>query len=186
MHLLLAFAPFILFVLIERLAGIPAGLAAGAAASAFLVIHDLLTPGRGIKLLELGTFVLFGLLTLYALAIDPPWSIAAVRLRVDAGLMLIVLASLALRQPFSLQYARDSVDRAHWDSPGFLHVNYVISAAWAIAFGMLVLADIAMAYVPALPHAAGIVVTVAALYAAGWFTGWYPEQQRVGERTRRT
>jgi hypothetical protein len=186
MHLLLAFAPFILFVLIERLAGIPAGLAAGAAASAFLVIRDLLTPGRGIKLLELGTFFLFGLLTLYALAFNPPWSIAAVRLRVDAGLMLIVLASLALRQPFSLQYARDSVDRAHWDSPAFLHVNYVISAAWAIAFGMLVLADIAMAYVPALPHAVGIVVTVVALYAAGWFTGWYPERQRVGERVGRT
>jgi hypothetical protein len=185
-HLLLAFAPFILFVLIERLAGIPAGLAAGAAASAFLVIRDLLTPGRGIKLLELGTFFLFGLLTLYALAFNPPWSIAAVRLRVDAGLMLIVLASLALRQPFSLQYARQSVDQAHWDSPGFLHVNYVISAAWAAAFAVLVLADLMMVYVPALPHEGGVVVTLVALSAAAWFTSWYPEQRRGQERAGRT
>jgi len=183
MNLLLAFAPFILFVIVERLAGIPAGLAAGAAVSAFLLIRDLLTPGRGVKLLELGTFFLFGLLTLYALAMNPLWSIAAVRLRVDAGLMLIVLASLALRQPFSLQYARESVDQEHWDDPAFLHINYVISAAWAAAFGVLVLADIVMAYMPALPHAGGVVATVLALAAAAWFTGWYPEQHRVAERS---
>lgn len=183
MNLLLAFAPFILFVIVERLLGIPAGLAAGAAASAFLLVRDLLTPGRSIKLLELGSFFLFGLLSLYALAMQPLWSIAAVRLRVDAGLMLIVLASLALRQPFSLQYARDSVDREHWDSPHFLQVNYVISAAWAVAFGVLVLADIVMAYMPWLTHAGGVVATVLALAAAAWFTGWYPQQRRVLERT---
>jgi len=179
MNLLLAFTPFILFVVVERLAGIPAGLAAGAAASAFLVIRDLLTPNRSIKLLELGTLFLFGLLTLYALAFNPSWSIAAVRLRVDAGLVLVVLASMALRQPFSLQYARESVDPSLWDSPAFLHINYVISAAWAIAFGVLVLADVVMVYMPALPHAVGIVATVAALYAAAWFTGWYPDRHRV-------
>jgi hypothetical protein len=177
MNLLLAFAPFIVFVIVERLAGIAAGLGAGAAVSAFLLIRDLLTPGRGIKLLELGTFFLFGFLTLYALAMHPQWSIAAVRLRVDAGLMLIVLASMALRQPFSLQYARESVARQHWGSPAFLHSNYVISAAWAAAFGVLVLADIAMAYMQALPHAGGVVATAAALAAAAWFTGWYPEQR---------
>lgn len=178
MNLLLAFAPFIVFVVVERLAGIPAGLGAGAAVSAFLLIRDLLTPGRGVKLLELGTLFLFGFLALYALAMNPRWSIAAVRLRVDAGLMLIVLASMALRQPFSLQYARARVDREHWDSPEFLQVNYVISAAWAVAFGVLVLADIVMATMPALPHAGGVAATVVALAAAAWFTGWYPEQRR--------
>ena len=178
MNLLLAFAPFIVFVVAERLAGIPAGLGAGAAVSAFLLIRDLLTPGRGVRLLELGTLFLFGFLALYALAMNPRWSIAAVRLRVDAGLMLIVLASMALRQPFSLQYARERVDQLHWDSPEFLQVNYVISAAWAVAFGVLVLADIVMATMPALPHAGGVAATVVALAAAAWFTGWYPEQRR--------
>jgi hypothetical protein len=178
MNLLLAFAPFIVFVAVERLGGIAAGLAAGAAVSAFLLIRDLLTPGRGVKLLELGTFFLFGGLALYALAMNPAWSIAAVRLRVDAGLTLIVLASLALRQPFSLQYARERVDQGHWDSPEFLRINYVISAAWAAAFGVLVLADIVMATMPALPHAGGVVATVVALAAAAWFTGWYPAQRR--------
>lgn len=183
MNLLLAFAPFIVFVVAERLFGIPIGLAAGAATSALLLVRDLVTPGRSPKLLELGTFFLFGGLTLYALATGVQWSIAAVRLRVDAGLVLIVLASLALRQPFSLQYAREGVDRSHWDSPAFLHVNVVISAAWALAFAVLVLADIVMAYMPALPHAVGVVMTVLALWAAVWFTDWYPRHGRAAART---
>jgi hypothetical protein len=127
------------------------------------------------------TALLFGALTVYALANDVQWSIAAVRLRVDAGLMLIVLASLALRQPFTLQYAREVVGREHWHSPDFVHTNYVISAAWAVAFGVLVLADVVMAYVPALPHSTGIIATVVALIATVKFTSWYPEQ-RVAKR----
>ncbi len=64
------------------------------------------------------------------------------RLRVDAGLMLIALASIALRQPFTIQYARETVGCEHWDSPAFIHINYVIRAAWAVAFGALAAADI--------------------------------------------
>jgi hypothetical protein len=183
MNLLLAFVPFIVFVVAERLFGIPAGLGAGAATAAVLLIRDLLTPGRHPKLLEIGTILLFGGLALYALATGALWSIAEVRLRVDAGLVVIVLGSMALRQPFSLQYARERVDASHWDDPDFLRVNYVISGAWAIAFGVLVLADLVMATMPALPHFGPIVATVLALYAAAWFTDWYPQRQRLPRQT---
>lgn len=183
MNLLLAFAPFIMFVVAERLFGIPVGLAAGAAVAALLLVRDLLAPGRSPKLLEIGTFLLFGGLTLYALATGVQWSIAAVRLRVDAGLVLIVLASIAVRKPFSLQYARDNVDHSHWNTPEFLHINYVISAAWALAFAVLVLADLAMATMPALPHVGAIVATVLALLAAAWFTDWYPQRHHLAKQT---
>ncbi|PQV54215.1 hypothetical protein [Paraburkholderia sp. BL21I4N1] len=176
MTFLLTFAPFLAFAVIERLAGAQAGLAAGAIVAAALLVRDFLSPMRRIKLLEVGTFLLFGALTLYALTRDVQWSIAAVRLRVDGGLMLIVLASIALRRPFTLQYARETVARELWNSPEFIRVNYVISAAWAAAFGALVLADIAMAYATALPHSVGIVATVAALVGAFKFTAWYPTQ----------
>jgi hypothetical protein len=178
MNLLLAFAPFIVFFVVDRLVGIPAGLAAGAVAAAALLIRDLITPGRRVKLLEIGAFLLFGGLTLLQLAMGEQWSIADVRLRVDAGLLLIVMFTMVLGRPFSLQYARERVAREHWGDPDFTRVNYVISAAWAVAFGVLVLADIAMAYVPDLPPSNGVVVTVVALWAAAWFTGWYPQQHQ--------
>jgi hypothetical protein len=178
MNLLLAFTPFIVFVVVDRLVNIPAGLAAGAVAAAALLIRDLITPGRSVKLLAIGAFLMFGGLTLLVLTLGEQWSIAEVRLRVDAGLLLIVLLTMVLGRPFSLQYARERVAPAHWGKPDFVRVNYVISAAWAVAFGVLVLADILMAYAPAMPHADGVVMTVVALWAAAWFTGWYPEQHQ--------
>jgi hypothetical protein len=177
MDMLLAFAPFIAFVVIERTVGVPAGLAAGALVSAAMLARDCLTSGRRAKILEIGTFVLFGALTVYALAFGASWSVAAVRLRVDAGLFLIVLASIVVRQPFTLQYAREKVSADVQDSPGFVRVNYAITFVWALAFAGMVAADLLMTYVSSVPHSIGIVITVVALYAAIKFTGWYPQQR---------
>ena len=100
------------------------------------------------------------------------------RLRVDAGLLLIVLTSIALRRPFTLQYARESVPREFWDSPEFLRTNDVISAVWALAFAVMVAADLVMLYMPEIPQRAGIVATILALVGAVKFTGWYPDRRR--------
>lgn len=117
------------------------------------------------------------------MTIGEQWSIADVRLRVDGGLLLIVLLSMVFQRPFSMQYARDSVDSQYWDSPDFLRTNYVISGAWAIAFGVLVLADAAMAFMPTLPHAGSVLATAVALVVVAWFTGWYPEHHRPLRQT---
>ncbi|WP_036172405.1 hypothetical protein [Massilia sp. 9096] len=185
MNLLLAFMPFIVFVIVERLLSIPVGLAAGAVAAAALLMRDLITPGRSVKLLEVGTLLLFGGLTLLHLAMGEQWTIVDVRLRVDAGLLLIVLSTMVLGRPFSLQYARERAAPEHWERPDFLRVNYVISAAWALAFGVLVVADVVIDVMPGLPRAGGILAIVAALWTAAWFTGWYPEQhqRRMAGRT---
>jgi hypothetical protein len=41
----------------------------------------------------------------------------AVRLAVDAGLLAIVLASLAAGRRFTLQYARERVPEQYWHAP---------------------------------------------------------------------
>jgi len=179
MGILLAFAPFLAFVVVERTIGVPAGLAAGAIVSALLLLRDMVSPTRKVKVLEIGTFILFGGLTLIALLPGATeWSIAAVRLRVDTGLLLIVLASIVMRRPFTLQYAREEVSSDLWENPAFVRTNYVITAAWAAAFAVMVIADIALTYLPALPRSVSIVATVLALVGAVKFTGWYPERER--------
>jgi hypothetical protein len=107
------------------------------------------------------------------------WSIPAVRLWVDAGLLVIVLISLAVRQPFTLQYAREQVSRELWDTPAFVRTNYIITAVWAGAFALMVAADLMMLFVPTLPTFVAIAVTVAALWGAARFTSWYPERGRA-------
>lgn len=179
MGILLAFAPFIVFAVVDRLAGATAGVAAGAAVSAALVARDWMAPGRTLKVLEVGTVLLFVGMTLYALLGGPMGSIMGVRLAVDSGLLLIVLVSMAIGRPFTLQYAREQVAREYWDSPAFIRTNTVITLVWAVAFGVLVAADLVLVYAPGVPPRVGIIVTIVALIAAFEFTGWYPERVRT-------
>ena len=179
MGILLAFAPFLAFALIDRLSGPTEGLIAGAVVSAALLLRDLI-QGRTAKVLEIGTAILFGGLALYALLGRPSWSVVGVRLVVDAGLLLIVLASLVMRRPFTLQYARERVAPELWGEPEFVRTNYVITAVWALAFAVIVVAELVLLYVPDIPPHAGIVAIVLALVGAVKFTGWYPERRRAG------
>ncbi|CAO3453529.1 hypothetical protein [Azospirillum argentinense] len=193
MGILLAFAPFIAFAVLDRLVGPVEGLIAGALVSATLLLRDWMSPGKTPKILEIGTVLLFGGLALYAVAGGPTrsvmggavmvGSVIGVRLLVDAGLLMIVLVSIALRRPFTLQYARERVAHEVWDDPRFIHTNYVITGVWALAFLVLVIADLILLYRPDLPPRFGIVATVLALVGAIKFTSWYPERRRSAAGT---
>ena len=65
MAILLAFAPFIVFAVVERFFGPAAGLIAAALVSAALLVRDWMGAGRTPNL-EAGTFLLFGALALYS------------------------------------------------------------------------------------------------------------------------
>lgn len=178
MGILLAFAPFVIFAVLDRVIGPTGALAAGAVASAALIMRDLVTSQRHAKVLEVGTFALFSGLTLYTLLSGVNWSVIGVRLCVDTGLLLVVLASMAVRRPFTLQYAREQVPPALWNQPEFVQTNYVITGVWALAFLVMVLAELALLYVPGLPPRIGIVAIIVALVGAVKFTGWYPEREK--------
>lgn len=181
MGILLAFSPFIAFAVVERLVGPTPGLLAGVAASALLVGRDVVSARGSAKLLEIGTLLLFSALALYSLFAAPNWSILGVRLCVDAGLLLIVIASLAIGRPFTSQYAREQVPAELWSSPEFIRTNTVITSVWAGAFAVLVAADLLMLLRADVPLRVGIVITVLALAGAFKFSAWYPQRRRALE-----
>ena len=180
--MLLAFAPFIAFAAIDRLVGPAEGMFAGFAVSAALLVRDW-SQGRRAKVLEIGTAALFGVLGCYALLADPAWSLMGVRLVVDSGLLLIVLISIAIRQPFTLQYARERVPSDVQASGEFIRTNYVITAVWALAFAIMVAADLVLITTPYLPPRFGIIATVLALAGAFKFTASYPERRHAAARS---
>jgi len=180
--MLLAFAPFIVFAAIDRLIGPVEGMLAGFAVSVALLIRDW-SQGRGAKVLEVGTAALFGALASYAWLADPAWSLWGVRLAVDSGLLLIVLVSIAIRRPFTLQYARERVPEEVQASAEFVRTNYVITAVWALAFAVMVAADLVLTYMPDLRARFGIIPTVLALVGAFKFTAYYPERRRAAAHT---
>jgi hypothetical protein len=179
MGILGALAPFIEFAVLNELLGSTEGLLAGTLMSAGLLIRDWMSADREPKILEVGTAVFFCGLTIYVILLDPAWSIADVRLHVYGGLLIMVLITLAMRQPFALQYAREQVAPEFQESPELVRANYVVTAVWALAISVVVIAELILRSWPEVPQRVGILAAIAALAGAFKFTLWYPEQRKV-------
>jgi hypothetical protein len=177
MNILLAFTPFLTFAVMDRLVSATVGLVCGAVVAAALLARDLISKDRKVKVLEIGTVILFGGLAVYTIVAGAIWTIVGVRLWVDGGLLLIVAVSMGIRSPFTLAYAREGVPKELWNTPEFIRVNYVITAVWAAAFAVMVVADLVMIYLPNIPMRVGIWVTILAIYGAFKFTSWYPTRK---------
>lgn len=177
MSILLSLSPFAVFFVLMRLHSPMAGLL-GALVASLLLCGLMRGRGEAVKILEVGSLALFGLLTAYTWLAAPAWTVATVRLAVDAGLLAIVLVSLAIGQPFTLQYARERVPEQFWALPVFFTTNLIITSVWAGAFTVLVASDAAAEWVPAVPLWIDIVASIVAFLAAVWFSNWYPAMVR--------
>jgi hypothetical protein len=155
MSILLGLTPFIVFFVVMRMISPLAGLAAAFVVSLLLGIRQW-RRGETVKVLEVGSLALFGALLLYTLIAATDWTVATVRLAVDGGLLAIVLVSLAIGMPFTLQYARESVPKELWTSPLFMTTNQRITGVWAAAFAVMTAADAAAHYVEAMDRHCGV------------------------------
>jgi hypothetical protein len=63
--------------------------------------------------------------------------------------------------------------------PGFMRANYIITAAWTAAALVMMVANLAMLYVPGLPLWLGLAIAFAARNSAVYFTKWYPQYRKV-------
>lgn len=172
MNLVIGFAPFILFTLLSRLS---ADLALWVAfAAAFVVTIRDFVESPSLRLLDAGSFVLFAILALGRGFLDPNLSLAAARFIAEIALALLLGLSLAVKRPFSIDYARLDPREAGWPPHLFLKVNYLVSGAWTAAFLAMAAADGAVAFDPRLPLYASIAVSVLALALAITFTLRYP------------
>lgn len=95
----------------------------------------------------------------------------------NLALAAFVIATLVIRRPFTLAYAKEQAPPEYWDSPLFLRINYIISAVWAGAFvfaaivgfiGDAVLRDSGNFWT-------GWVLQLAAIFFAVAFTDFYPD-----------
>ena len=177
MTIFLILAPYGAFATLMLVTSAAVSLFASAAICLMVMTYDILR-GRSIKMLGAGSVILFAALGSYIILIDSNWSTSAVKLTVDAGVFAISLMSLAIRQPFTLQYAREMVDTETAKLPGFMKSNYIITWAWTAAFLLMMMANVLMIYVPGLPLWSGLAIAFAARNTAVYFTKWYPKHRR--------
>ncbi|MDP2331361.1 MAG: hypothetical protein Q8M19_11800 [Reyranella sp.] len=178
MMIFLILLPFGVFSALMLLTSADIALFAAAVTGLAVIAYDLIR-GRQLKVLGAGSVALFLGLGLYLSLVDPSLSSSAIKLAVDAGVLAISLTSIAVRKPFTLQYAREIVDAETLALPGFLKANYAIAWAWTACMVLMMTGNILMIYVPGLPLWSGLAIAFAARSTAIYFTKWYPDYRRA-------
>ena len=178
MTIFLILAPYGVFTLLMLVTSAAASLFAAAAICLLVIAYDM-ARGRSLKILGAGTVVLFLALGFYLTLVDDTLSSSAVKLTIDIGVLAISLGSLAVRKPFTLQYALEVVDAETAEQPGFMRANYIITWAWTACFLLMMIGNIALIYVPGLPLWLGLLIAFAARNSAVYFTKWYPEYRKA-------
>src|SRR3954462_1699400 len=161
MNLIVGFAPFILFTILSRLS-VDLGLWVAFAAAFVVTIRDFV-ESPSLRLLDAGSFLLFASLALGRGFLDPTLSLAAVRFIASLLLLVLLGLPLAFRRPFSVDYARLDPREADWPPALFMRVNYLVSGVWTAAFGIMALADGAVAFDAQLPLYASIAISIVML-----------------------
>ena len=178
MTIFLILAPYAAFATLMLVSSAAVSVFASAAICLMVIAYDALR-GRSLKMLGAGSVIVFAALGAYITLLDRSLSSSAVKLAVDAGVFAISLTSLAIRKPFTLQYAREMVDAETAQLPGFTRANYIITWAWTGAFLLMMIANVLMIYVPGLPLWSGLVIAFAARNSAVYFTKWYPQYRKA-------
>jgi hypothetical protein len=178
MMIFLILAPYGAFAGLMLVTSAAASLLAAAAICVAVIAWDAI-GGRSFKILGTGSAILFAALGGYVALVDSSWSVAQVKLAVDAGMLAISLGSIAMRTPFTLQIAREMVDGETLALPGFIKANYVITWAWTLSFALMMVANVMLIYVPGLPLWIGLAIAFAARNSALYFTKWYPQHRRT-------
>lgn len=173
------FAPWILLSIVEgphRLV-LAAALACGLAVTTTIAGGIL---GQRRKVLDVAAIVFFGGLIAFAAVADSGtsrWLGDWAAELSNVAIAVIAAMSLALRHPFTLQYARETTPKEYWTSPLFLRINYVITAVWSVVFALIAL----VGYIGDGPlHQPNNIWTtwliqIALVVLAIKFTGWYPD-----------
>jgi hypothetical protein len=191
LSVLVSFAPWIsVWVLVSNDSYVP-GMLVATACSLGLIVWTVV-EGKRPKLLDWGTFGSLGGLTLLSVVAGGPWLGSWLSALLNAALLLIMFGSVILGRPFTIDYAKEETPPEIWDTPGFKHVNAVISWVWVGAVAAMLIGSVVHALYASgtfmtpdpkmsenVETWANWVPTVLALVVAMKFTKAYPDRYRA-------
>jgi len=171
-------SPFMTFTALACVATLTDSLMAAALVSLAINVVDHLR-GRAPKAIGLVTTAVMSALAIYFVLAETEWSRTQIGMTFDVCIFAMALISIALRAPFTLQYARETTDAETQAEPAFVRVNYVLTAVWAAAMALMMAVDVLAIYVPSIPLWAGFALTFVLRGGAVQFTKWYPHRFRA-------
>jgi len=173
--LLLAFAPWLSFLLIARdsLFRLKLG----------LVVALVLCVVMGITRLHRGVILWAGLLfftyaTVAVALLNNMWIAQHMGVMANGALAVSTWLTIAIKKPFTLDYAREHTDPSLWDHPLFIRTNVVIASVWGLTFSVNTILAWGKIEHFILSELGYEVITYTLLIGTVAFTTWYPNYVR--------
>ena len=179
MSLLLSFAPWIVFWILVSNDSFVESAWLGFAIAFLLNIKSIVQ--RTAKILNLGSTIYFFLLAVAATLVHVSYLERYAYMTGNLALTLIVLISILIGKPFTLQYAREQVEKELWDNPGFYRTNLVISWGWFIAFVGMTVSSALLGMFEEKETLLNWIIPNLFMVAAIKFTDWYPKHVEARE-----
>ncbi len=126
------FIPWIVFWILSGSELWTAAVSAGLIAS--LILNAYRWHQHNFKALEVITLIYFVAHLTFTEILGSPFFIEYGTILSSFALAGMAWGSLAVRSPFTYQYAREDWDKAYWDDPHFLLINTIITAVWGVIF----------------------------------------------------
>ena len=137
-------------------------------AAAICVYQSCIGLNKGI--IALGSVGFFALSLVMVVGLTNVWYLYHLGVFANGTLAFLTWISVLLGKPFTLSYAKQSVDPKYWDSPGFINKNYRITAAWGLSFTICVVDSLTRLQYPEIPWFVSEFVDDASMLAAILFT----------------
>jgi|GEM_PF-416782 len=131
-NILLSFSPWIAYSLLVGSTFLSKELAVLVAIILTVILN--FNKVKKAYILDLGTIIFFASLAIAIFFWPNAWFVQNTNTVSNIVIAMIVVASIIVRKPFTLQYAKESTPEFLWKAKGFLKVNYTISYAWALSF----------------------------------------------------
>ena len=170
--LLLGFLPLVVYGILAG-SSVTSVIVALAAALVTTILTGWSDLRKG-KLLSWANLATFGGFFAIIGILGAQWLVPFMGTLIYATLAAVTFASMLAHRPFTLQYAREMVDPALWESPVFIRVNFLMTGVWGAVFAFnLFLSAVAISSSGFTSRLAQY-LTYGMLVAGILFTLWYP------------
>lgn len=144
---------------------------------------------KGLKkgfILNWGTLAFFIFMFITVVLFKNQWIAKQAWIFSNGTLAVIAWASILVKQPFTIQYAKLQVAKDKWNHPIFIRINYILTAVWGTIFLFNLMIHVLRAYYPTVNGWIYEFITYSASIFGIWFTAWFPnwyKTKNIKERT---
>lgn len=171
LSLLLTFLPWIVFKVILLIPGFDEllMLKLGITVAALICAYQSYS-GLNKGIIAWGTMSFFGVSLVMVVGLTNVWYMFHLGVFSNGTLALLTWISILLGKPFTLSYAKQYADPKVWDSPRFIHKNYMIAAAWGMSFTIALVDSLIRLQYPGIPWFVSECIDDLSMVAAIYFT----------------